>query len=347
MRILIVGNLGYIGSVLSRYLRINYPRAQIIGFDSGLFAQCLSSERKIPESYLDQQIYGDTRDISEQILIGVDTVVCLAAVSNDPMGKRFELVTSEINRDSAVRLAKLSQKCGVKYFAFASSCSVYGEGSDTPRSEQDIVNPLTAYSRSKIETEKQLALLNNSSMIITCLRFATACGMSQRLRLDLVLNDFVASAISTGTIKVLSDGSPWRPLIHVEDMARAVDWAITRKSSLEERFLIINIGSCDWNYRIKHIAEAVAKYLPDTKVSINCNAAPDKRSYRVDFSKFFLMAPNYLPQVSLQKAIEGLVVGLMEIGFSDPNFRSSNLIRLKVLENLIERGELSESLRWH
>ena len=168
------------------------------------------------------------------------------------------------------------------------------------------VNPLTAYARSKVASEKSLAELAGPDFIVTCLRFATACGASPRLRLDLVLNDFVASAVTSGVIKILSDGTPWRPLIDVEDMARAFDWAIDRSASNGGEFLVVNAGSNVWNYQIRELAEAVANAVPGATVEINKNAAPDKRSYRVDFSLFESLAPDHQPQVTLEQAIAEL-----------------------------------------
>jgi nucleoside-diphosphate-sugar epimerase len=209
-----------------------------------------------------------------------------------------------------------------------------------------VVNPLTAYARSKIDTEQALVQMPRGNMVISCLRFATACGMSDRLRLDLVLNDFVASALATGKITVLSDGSPWRPLIDVADMARAVEWAIGREENEGGGFLTVNAGSNQWNYQVKELAEAVARMVPDTTVEINSAAPPDKRSYRVDFSLFAKLAPAHAPQVTLEDSIKRLSIGLREMHFADADFRNSQSMRLKVLEAHIANGRLDENLRW-
>ena len=210
----------------------------------------------------------------------------------------------------------------------------------------DEVNPLTAYARSKVATERGLAGMNTGGMTITCLRFATACGMSDRLRLDLVLNDFVACAITTGEISVLSNGTPWRPLIDVSDMARAIEWAIGRDPSAGGEILSVNAGSDTWNYQVKDLAEAVAAAVPGTGVSINRQAPPDKRSYRVDFSLFQRLAPEHQPRITLGDSIGRLNRGLENMGFADGNFRNSSLIRLKTLDKLISGGMLWPSLRW-
>lgn len=338
--------MGYVGPVLVRYLRSRYPDAHLVGFDSGFFAHCLTNSVTLPESLLDEQIFGDVRDIKPSLVEGVDAVVQLSAVSNDPMGNRFEAVTDEINFKSSVSLAEAAHAAGVKNFVFASSCSVYGAASEGARTERDSVNPLTAYARSKIATELALKDKNFDGMTVTCLRFATACGMSPRLRLDLVLNDFVACAIANRNITVLSDGTPWRPLIHVEDMARAIDWAATRRADNGGKYLVVNTGSDVWNYQVRDLANAVTKAVPGTDVSINTKAPPDKRSYRVDFSLFSSLAKGHLPAVDLSEAIAGLRDGLTGMGFADADFRNSAAIRLKVLEGHISSHRLSESLRW-
>lgn len=183
-------------------------------------------------------------------------------------------------------------------------------------------------------------------MAVTSLRFATACGMSDRLRLDLVLNDFVACAISSGEISVLSDGTPWRPLIDVEDMARAITWAISRPADLGGKFLAVNAGRDECNYQVSDLAQAVARRLPGTRISINANAPPDKRSYKVDFSLYKALAPGWIPQVTLDQSIERLTEGLARMGFADKDFRNSPFMRLKTLERHIALGRLGEDLRW-
>jgi nucleoside-diphosphate-sugar epimerase len=346
MRILITGNMGYVGPILARHLRHAHPDAELIGFDAKYFAHCLTPARAQPEQVLSAQHFGDIRDFPAELLAGVDAVVNLAAISNDPMGNKFEAVTEDINFKAGIRLAGMAAQSGVKNFVFASSCSVYGAASTSARTEEDEVNPLTAYARSKIDTEKALAKIDRGGMTITCLRFATACGMSDRLRLDLVLNDFVACALANGEITVLSDGTPWRPLIDVRDMARAIDWASQRTPDNGGAFLVTNAGSDAWNYQVKELAEAVARAVPGTKVSINLQAPPDKRSYRVDFSRFHELAPGYVPQVTLDRSIAMLREGLAGMGFADRDFRNSQQIRLRVLEDHITSGRLLPSLRW-
>ena len=346
MKILITGNMGYIGPIVVNQLRSTYPDATLVGLDLGFFATCLTPSATLPECRIDVQYFQDIRNVTENQLDGVDAIVNLAAISNDPMGKTYEAVTLQVNYEAGIALAKKAKSKGVKRFVFASSCSMYGSADDAPKTEDSPLNPLTAYARSKVFTEKALKDIADDSFVVTCLRFSTACGMSPRLRLDLVLNDFVAAAISSGEITILSDGTPWRPLIDVRDMARAIDWAIARDASLGGNCLSVNVGSNDWNYQVKDLAEAVATVIPGLKVSINEDAMPDKRSYRVCFDLFKKLAPNHQPQHTLTDAIQALRDGLTAMNFKDKRFRESTLIRLKVLNQLREDGLLSADLRW-
>jgi nucleoside-diphosphate-sugar epimerase len=346
MKVLITGSMGYVGSVLGRHLRQVYPDAELIGYDQSFFGHCLTNATLLPEVVLDRQVFGDVRELPASLLAGVDAVVHLAAVSNDPMGNKFETVTNDINAAASVRIARMAADAGVRNFVFASSCSMYGYAEGGPRKETDATNPLTAYARSKIGTEEALRSADFGDMTITCLRFATACGMSDRLRLDLVLNDFVACAVTSGEITVLSDGSPWRPLIDVADMARAIEWAVVRPAANGGKLLSVNAGIDVWNYQVRDLAAAVARAIPGTKVSINTDAPPDKRSYKVDFTLFSTLAPKHVPQVTLEQSIERLRDGLVGMGFADKDFRNSQYMRLKTLERLMASGRLAPDLRW-
>ncbi|MBI5665325.1 MAG: SDR family oxidoreductase [Nitrospirae bacterium] len=346
MKILITGNMGYIGPCVVQRLRVSFPDATLLGLDMGYFANCLTNAVILPECRVDAQYFTDVRNISEELFRGVDAIVHLAAISNDPMGNTFEKVTFDINHMASIDLAKKAKSAGVKSFVYASSCSMYGAADDGPRSEKSPVNPLTAYAKSKIATENDLEKIADSGFKVTSLRFSTACGFSERLRLDLVLNDFVACAVSSRKITILSDGTPWRPLINIKDMARAIDWAISREPQNGGAFLAINIGSDVWNYQVKELAEAVAEVIPGVEVSINKNAQPDKRSYRVSFKLFKELAPEYQPEVSLKETIQELKNGLEAMNFSDGNFRNSGFMRLKVLTHLREQGLLTENLEW-
>jgi nucleoside-diphosphate-sugar epimerase len=344
--ILVTGNMGYVGPLVVRELAESMPGAYTIGLDSGYFAHCLSGSGCFPESLVPEQYFCDIRDVSDHLLSRADAIIHLAAISNDPMGNFFEGPTDDINSKASVNLAFRAKKAGIKHFVFASSCSIYGSLGDSPRTEDAPLDPLTAYARSKVDVERALKEIADKEFIVTCLRFATACGWSPRTRLDLVLNDFVASAVASRRIDVLSDGSPWRPLVHIEDMARALVWAVGRKMSDSGIFMTVNIGSDDWNYQIKDLAQAVADLVPGTRLYINSNAAPDKRSYQVSFDLLRRVGPPGLIRWNLESAVHDLRTNLEEIGFSDSNFRDSRFVRLSELQRLRAQGLLDETLRW-
>jgi len=346
MKILITGNMGYVGPGVVSQLRKSYPDAELIGFDTGFFANNLTNSPFLPEVKLNRQIFGDVRNFNTELLTGIDSIVYLAAISNDPMGNRFEEVTMDVNYKAAVKMAIAGKGKGVRSFVFASSCSVYGEADDNAKVETDTLNPLTAYARSKIAAEKDLEPLAGNNFTVTCLRFATACGYSNRLRLDLVVNDFVAGAVASKRIDILSDGTPWRPLINVLDMARAIDWAILRTPEQGGSFLAVNAGTNEWNYQVKELAEIVAEVVNGCKVTINADAPPDKRSYRVNFDLFKKLAPNHQPVFQLKQTIIDLFEKLTEMEFNNPNFRQSNLIRLNVINQLKQNNVLDDNLRW-
>ena len=346
MKILITGNMGYIGPSVVEQLRASYPESTLVGFDIGYYGNCITSAEVLPECRVNLQYFGDMRQFPEEVLNGVGAIVHLAAISNDPIGNRFEEVTLDINYRSSVNLAKKAKEAGVKAFVFASSCSMYGSAEDSARTEKSPLNPLTAYAKSKVYTEKDLETLADRGFKVTCLRFATACGWSERLRLDLVLNDFVAGAVASKRITILSDGTPWRPLINVKDMARAIGWAISRDVVNGGEFLAVNVGSDEWNYQVRDLATAVATVIPGVDVSINKDGQPDKRSYRVNFDLFRKMAPAHQPAVSLTDSIRHLKKGLELIGFKDGEFRNSKFMRLLILKELQEKGLLDDKLQW-
>lgn len=345
--ILVTGNMGYIGPIVVRELVATIPDAYIIGLDMGYFAQCLTAAKVFPEYLIREQHFCDIREVDDELLGSVDAIVHLAAISNDPMGSAFENQTKEINATASESLARRAKKAGVKRFIFASSCSMYGSSEDTPRTEDAPLNPLTAYARSKVHMENILRELSDERFSATCLRFATACGWSPRTRLDLVLNDFVASAVANGRIDVLSDGTPWRPLVHIEDMARSLVWAVGRDTKKLNPFIALNVGSEEWNYQIRDLAQAVADLVPGTEININQNAAPDKRSYRVSFELLRTIAPKNLIRWNLEQTVKQLHLNLRSMEFSDKNFRESRLIRLAELRRMTEIGALNDQLKWN
>lgn len=354
MKYFISGNLGYIGPVLTSYIKNTSKDNYIIGFDTGFFESCYTHSNIFCETTpnVDIQLYGDMRDINQysNYIEKCDFVIHLAAISNDPMGVEFAEVTENINLKSSIKLAKIAINSNAKSFVFASSCSVYGSGDSKPRIETDPVSPLTSYAKSKIGTEQGIKDLiksfpdNNTKF--TCLRFATACGASQRLRLDLVLNDFVATAVSKSKIIVLSDGSPWRPLIDVYDMTKALYWGCLRDQG--EQLEIVNTGSNSWNYSIAQLADKVAELVEnDVTIELNKNAQPDKRSYKVCFDKFESLAPKeFHSEINISKSVKALEDLIKNI----PNellLNRDHMIRLNVLKKLKAEKILTKDLRWY
>lgn len=348
MKILICGNLGYIGPVLTKHLKLTIPHSEITGLDTGYFASRISSSGRIGDTYCNNQIYQDIRDVSAEFLTKFDAVIILSAISNDPMGNKFEDVTNTINYLAVKKIIQPYLKLKNKRLVFASSCSIYGASEGVPKKEYDTLNPLTAYSKSKVAVEQALQKCDlGFGTTATSLRFATACGMSDRLRLDLVLNDFVASALIHKQIEILSDGTPWRPLIHVKDMSRAIEWSIHRDQRIATPYLAVNVGSNFWNYKVSDLAKAVANTVPNCQLSFNIKALPDKRSYKVNFDLFEKLAPNFTPIYSLQDTISELIDGISKIKHLIPeDFHKSDFMRLHILENHLNYERLSPDLRW-
>ncbi len=346
MKILITGNMGYIGPSVVKQLRAAYPDAFLVGLDMGYFAHCLTDAEVLPETRVDMQYFADVRRLPEGLLDGVEAVAHLAAISNDPIGNVYEEVTLDVNHRASMELARQAKAAGVRSFAYASSCSTYGSAGDEARTEKSQVSPLTAYANSKVMTERDLAHLADINFKVTCLRFGTACGMSERLRLDLVVNDFVAAAVVSNQLTILSDGTAWRPLIHVKDYARAFDWAISRDRNDGGEYAVVNIGSEELNYRVNDMVGAIIQVMPGVEVIRKKGAQADKRSYRVNFDLFTKLAPDHQPTMDVSETVHELKNGLEAMNFTDKDFRNSQFIRLRVLSALREKGLLTSKLTW-
>jgi len=346
MRIVITGNQGYIGPMVVKHLKKTLSDLHITGVDTGYFKSGWTGSQASPECLVDKQLFADVRDIDADVLNGADALIQLAAISNDPMGNAYEQVTHDINCVAATRLTKVAKSAGVRSTIIASSCSIYGQGDDSARTENSVTDPLTAYAKSKLNLEHAVQGMASEDFQVTSLRFPTACGISNNLRLDLVLNDFVASAMVNGRIEILSDGSPWRPLIDTQDMARSIEWALTRSSPNEAPFLAINAGCNESNYQIWQLAELVKDFAPNVEIATNPKASPDKRSYKVDFSRYAELAPNHQPKISLSQSIGSIWESLNKVRFADKNFRSSDKMRLNVLKAYRTSGRLDSDLRW-
>jgi nucleoside-diphosphate-sugar epimerase len=345
-KILITGNMGYLGPTVEEYLSATMSEVTLVGMDCGYYAHCLTGADVLPETRIQQQFFSDVRDATDIMFEDVTSVVHLAAISNDPMGDLFKTATEQINHNATVNIARRAKAAGAKAFVFASSCSVYGMADDDARTEKSPLNPLTAYARSKVASELDLASLADANFQITCLRFPTACGMSERLRLDLVINDFVASALVNGKITILSDGSPWRPMIDIRDMARAIHWALQRDPEEGGSFLAVNAGKNEYNYQVRELACLASEICGGAKISFNPDAIPDNRSYKVNFDLFNDLTPKGTLKYDIASTIKELKDGLGKMSFQDSHFRTTQWMRLKVLQHHLDRGALDDKLRW-
>lgn len=347
MKILITGNIGYVGSLLVEYLRLKHPTYYICGFDTGFFSTCTKELNLLPENLLDKQIYGDMRDSKFEFIDDFDSVVHLAGISNDPIGNFHESITEDINTLATKRLIDKCLISNIKSFVFASSCSIYGNTGDNIKNENSPLDPLTAYARSKVDIENYIKSKSINEKFFTNLRFATACGDSPRLRLDLVLNDFVASAVLNKKIELLSDGQAMRPLIDVIDMCRAIDWSIHRFTLLsKETVLDLNIGSKNNNFKISDLAQFVKNQLKDCEIVYLQKDNKDSRSYEVDFSKFETIAKDYNPVIDIQKSISNLYHAINTMYFKNSDFRNSNYVRLVKIKNLIYNKKIDNNFNW-
>jgi nucleoside-diphosphate-sugar epimerase len=336
--------MGYIGPVLARAIKKRDLASRVTGLDNAYFAGCLLDKKTLPERYIDSQIYKDARDVTASDFRDVDAVICLAALSNDPIGNRYAEQTKEINNGAVIKTAELAKSAGVKKFVFASSCSVYGFSESGECDESSPVNPLTEYAKTKASSETALHKFADESFFVTCFRFATACGASPRLRLDLVLNDFVASALTRKKIEILSDGTPWRPLIDVKDMSSSLIWGAERSGG--PSYLLLNAGSNDWNFQIKDLAKKVSELIPNTEVFISPDGQPDKRSYRVKFDKFAELTKGFVNIGDIRDTIEEIRNILASNGFADEKFRESEYMRLNMLKYWESMKAVDKGLRW-
>ncbi|MGJ8682421.1 NAD-dependent epimerase/dehydratase family protein [Paraglaciecola sp.] len=347
MKILVTGNLGYVGPAVLSQLKKIYPDCQICGLDTGYFEKCKTIQSAYLEKGIDQQIKIDIREIEPDHFNDIDIVVHLAAISNDPMGEKYEQVTREINFLASKKCAQMAKACGVNRFVFASSCSVYG-ASDTNKyaDEESALNPVTTYAKSKVDFEHYLNSICDDKFTAISLRYATACGASSRLRLDLVLNDFVFTAMKERKINILSDGSPWRPLIDTQDMGKAIAWACTHKMQNGEFNISLNVGDEKNNFQIKELAYLVQEQLGNVEVSINQQASIDNRSYRVDFSKFRRLAPSFQPSISITQSIQQVATSTEELLKKAPSTHINEYKRLNILSAMTNSNQLDEQLKW-
>ena len=329
MRVFVTGHLGYIGVHLVELLKAEGH--QVTGCDLGLFDGCEWEPVVKP----DTELRKDTRHLTEHDLEGHDCVMHLAAISNDPMGDLNPNITLSCNRDASVELARLSKSVGVERYLFSGSCSVYGAGEKLDLEEGDALNPLTPYAKSKIDTEELVGELADDDFCPTYLRNATAYGHSPMLRIDLVVNNLLASALSYGEIRIMSDGSPWRPLIHCRDIANAfVTFAKLPKDKINN--VAVNVGDNQENFQVKDVADRVKELIPSAAITYTGEVGEDPRNYRVKFDLLNAIAPDFKLIYNLSSGMEELLRKMVEHGFGKEQFESDQFVRLKTLRHQMD-----------
>jgi nucleoside-diphosphate-sugar epimerase len=339
MRVLVTGHDGYIGHALVPMLQA--AGHEVTGLDSFLYVGCdfPAVAGDVPAMPM------DVRDVEVGDLIGFDAVIHLAALSNDPLGDLDESVTYEVNHLATVRLAEYARAAGVRRFLFSSSCSNYGAASDDLRTEDSECNPITTYGISKVLAERDLAELASADFSPIFLRNATGYGVTPRLRVDLVVNNLVAYAWATGEVLIKSDGEPWRPLIHVEDIARA--FRVLLEAPLDEvHNQVFNVGATEENYRVRDVAELVREIVPGSRITYANDAMADFRNYRVDCDKLASRFPEARPRWTVRAGIEQLHDMYRTSGLTPEELLGDRFLRIDRIRRLADRGDLDPSLRW-
>ena len=339
MKVLVTGSRGYIGTVLVPMLI--KKGHEVVGLDTDYYERCTFSG-EVPEI---KTIKKDVRDIRKHEIEGFDAIIHLAGLSNDPLGDYHPKLTKEINEIASINLAKFAKEVGIKRFLFASSCSNYGAADDNFLTEASQFNPVTPYGISKVRVEAALSRMADTNFSPTYIRASTAYGVSPRLRFDLVTNNLTAWAFTTGRVYLKSDGTPWRPIVHIEDISLAYIAALHAPRELihNEAF---NVGTTSENYQIKEIAEMVKEIVPGCKIDYAKDAGPDKRCYRVDCNKISRILHEFKPQWTARRGIEHLYEEYKKVGLSLEEFEGPKYMRIAHVKLLVAEGFLNEELRW-
>ena len=339
MRLLLTGHDGYIGTVLAPILTA--AGHEVVGLDTGWFATCGFGDQPSPPP----SVRRDVRDLTAADLDGFDAVVHLANLSNDPLGNLDPGLTGRVNADASVRLGALAREAAVGRFVFASSCSLYGAAGQDAVTEEAAFHPQTPYGQAKVDAEAGLRALATDTFSPVYLRNATVYGASPKLRFDLVVNNLTAWAVATGAIRMLSDGTPWRPLVHVQDVSRAVLAALEapREAVHDQAF---NVGREGENYQIRDVATIVGEEVPDCRVTFADGASPDTRSYRVSFAKIAERLPGWQPTWTVRDGVREVRDALSGLDLQPEVFEGPRYSRIARLKTLLESGVLSTDLRW-
>tara|TARA_Y200000002_G_scaffold131739_1_gene108530 strand:+ start:12867 stop:13898 length:1032 start_codon:yes stop_codon:yes gene_type:complete len=342
MRILITGNNGYIGSVLTKELQ--KKKYEVVGYDIDYFYDSILLKKN---EKLIRHISKDIRNISKEDLEGIDVVIHLAGLANDPLGEFDPKLTDDINYKSTVKLAELCKLKKVKRFIYASSQSMYGISNNKDELEEDNSKktPVTAYAKTKWEAEKKIKTLNDNNFTVVMFRPSTVFGVSPRLRCDIIYNNLIACAYTTGKIEILSDGSPWRPVIHIQDLCKAFIAGIQAPKTLVSG-QSFNVGTENGNYTVKELAEVAKSVVPGSEL-VFLNQHTDPRTYKVSFEKILTILKDYFkPEWSLYKGGKELIDFFKDINFSEKDFRNEKFNRLKKLEKLIFEKKINNKLEW-